>query len=178
MTRNTYKHGGLLALAVMAAASIAIGQQSANRMSPDHDFAAKAAQGGMAEVKLGHLAEQNAESPDVKAFGRRMVTDHTKAGDELKAIAGRNGITLPDQLDSKDQSTYDRLSKLKGSEFDKAYMKDMVSDHRSDVSEFRHESEHGTDPDLRAFAGKTLPMLEEHLKLAESTEGKVKGEKK
>ena len=176
MKRNDWV-AGLLALGLMGVASMAVAQESAHRMTADHNFAVKAAQGGMAEVKLGQLAEQNAESPDVKAFGRRMVTDHTKANDELKAIAGRKGITLPADIDAKDQSTYDRLSKLKGAEFDKAYMKDMVSDHKEDVSEFRHESEHGTDADIKAFAAKTLPTLEEHLHLAESTEGKLKGEK-
>lgn len=178
MNRNAQRFAGLLAVGLLGTVSLAVAQQGANRMkTADTTFADKAAQGGMAEVKLGQLAEQHAQSPDVKAFGQRMVTDHTKANDELKSIASRKGITLPSDLNAKDQATYDRLSKLNGAAFDKAYMQDMVTDHRTDVSEFRRESEHGTDADIKAFASKTLPTLEEHLKLAESTDAKVKSEK-
>jgi len=176
MNRNAQRFAGLLAVGVVGLVS-AIAQESAHRMTADTNFATKAAQGGMAEVKLGQLAEQHAQNADVKAFGQRMVTDHTKANDELKAIAGRKGITLPSDIDAKDQATYDRLSKLNGAAFDKAYMRDMVSDHRTDVAEFRRESEHGTDADIKGFAAKTLPTLEEHLKMAESTDAKVKNEK-
>jgi putative membrane protein len=168
-----------LGLFSMAPVSRAQSNQSANRMSAaDSTFAQKAAQGGMAEVKLGELAKDHASNQAVKTFGQRMVDDHTKANDELKSIAGKKGITLPSDLDSKDQATYDRLSKLNGAEFDRAYITDMVKDHRTDVSEFRRESEQGQDPDLKSFAGKTLPTLEEHLKLAESAERDVRSGKK
>jgi putative membrane protein len=103
-----------------------------------------------------------------------MVADHTKANDELKEIASKKGITLPTSMDAKSQATYDRLSKLSGAEFDRAYMRDMVADHKTDVNEFKQESERGTDPDLKAFAAKTLPTLQEHLQMAESTDAKVK----
>ncbi len=151
---------------------------SANRLTGDNNFATKAAQGGMAEVQLGNLAKEHASSSDVKNFGQQMVDDHTKANDELKSIAAKKNITLPTDLSAKDQATYDRLSKLNGAEFDRAYMKDMVSDHRTDVAEFQHEADHGTDPDLKSFAGKTLPTLQHHLQLAEKTERNVSSEKK
>src|SRR4051812_39822143 len=148
---------------------------SANRgMGSDHGFVTKAAQGGLAEVKLGTLATQKASSPDVKQFGQQMVDDHSKANDELKQLASSKGITLPTDTDASHQAKYDRLSKLSGADFDKAYMKEMVSDHRTDVYEFRRESEHGSDPDVKAWAGKTLPTLEHHLQMAESTDAKVK----
>jgi putative membrane protein len=150
---------------------------SANRMTIDNTFATNAAEGGMAEVQLGNLAKDHASSPDVKSFGQTMVDDHTKANDELKSIAAKKNITLPASLNAKDQATYDRLSKLNGAAFDKAYMRDMVSDHRTDVKEFQNEADHGADPDLKSFAGKTLPTLQHHLQLAEGTEEKVKGEK-
>jgi putative membrane protein len=173
---------GLLALAPVyaqssqAAAHDKSGEKnSANRMgTADQTFVTKAAQGGMAEVKLGTLATQKAASADVKAFGQQMVDDHSKANDELKQLASTKGITLPTDIDAKDQATYDRLSKLSGAEFDRAYMRDMVSDHRKDVSEFRHESQNGADSDVKAWAGKTLPTLEHHLQMAESTDAKVK----
>lgn len=147
----------------------------ANRLgSADNTFAMKACQGGMAEVQLGQLAKDHASSQAVKDFGERMVTDHTKANDELKSIAAKKGITLPTSVDAKDQATYDRLSKLNGAAFDRAYMADMVRDHRTDVSEFQRESQSGNDPDLKAFAGKTLPTLQEHLSMAEKTNTEVK----
>jgi putative membrane protein len=164
---------GLLALAPVYAQNSKA--NSANRMgSADQTFVTKAAHGGLAEVKLGTLATQKAANADVKAFGQQMVDDHSKANDELKQLASTKGITLPTDIDAKDQATYDRLSKLSGAEFDRAYMQHMVADHRTDVAEFRHESQRGEDSDVKAWAGKTLPTLEHHLQMAESTDAKVK----
>jgi putative membrane protein len=148
---------------------------AANRMTADSNFATKAAQGGMAEVQLGNLAKDHAASDDVKKFGQMMVDDHTKANDELKSIAAKKNITLPTSINAKQQAMYDRLSKLNGAEFDKAYMKDMVTDHREDVTEFKKESTSGTDTDLKSFATNTLPTLEKHLQEAERVDGLVKG---
>ncbi len=148
---------------------------AANRlMGADSTFVIKAAQGGMAEVQLGKLAVDKASSEDVKKFGQTMIDDHSKANDELKQIAAAKGINLPDSLDSKHQATYDRLSKLSGAAFDQAYMKDMVADHKADVAEFRKESTKATDPEVKAFAAKTLPTLEHHLELAQTTEASVR----
>ncbi|HWB82609.1 MAG TPA: DUF4142 domain-containing protein [Bryobacteraceae bacterium] len=148
---------------------------TANRLtSPDSSWAMKAAQGGMAEVKLGRLAQDNASSQAVKDFGQKMVDDHSKANDELKQVASSKGIALPSSISAKDQATYDRLSKLKGSAFDRAYMTQMVKDHRTDIAEFKREASHGSDADLKSFAQKTEPTLEQHLQLAEKTEAQVK----
>jgi putative membrane protein len=141
---------------------------SSQLSAADQTFVKKAAQGGMAEVELGKLATQKASSEDVKKFGQRMVDDHTKANDQLKQIAGDKGVTLPTDLNSKDQAMKDRLSKLDGEKFDQAYMKNMVRDHTKDVSEFRKESTSGKDNDLKSFASQTLPTLEDHLKEAKS----------
>jgi putative membrane protein len=163
------------ALAVLSVGAVMFAQESANRLSnPDSAFAMKAAQGGMAEVQLGQLATQNASNPDVKAFGQRMIDDHTKANERLKAIAGQKGFTLPANVDAKDQATYDRLSKLRGLEFDRAYASDMVKDHREDIAEFEKEANGGNDPDLKRFAADTLPTLREHLSLAEKADAKVR----
>jgi putative membrane protein len=171
-----------LSMLAMGAAALgfalapALSAQSANRLATaDNTFVTKAAQGGMAEVELGNLAKTNASNDDVKSFGDQMVTDHGKANDELKSIAAKKGITLPTSLDSKHQAEVNRLSKLKGADFDREYMKLMVADHRMDVSEFRKEADHGSDPDIKAFAAKTLPTLQNHLQMAESTDAKVKG---
>lgn len=143
-------------------------------MTADSNFATKAAEGGLAEVEMGRLAVQKAQDPRVKQFGQKMIDDHTKAGDELKAIAARKNMILPTTMTAKDQATYDRLSKLSGAEFDKAYMSDMVKDHKTDVSEFQKEADHGSDPDLKVFAGKTLTTLQGHLQMAENIDSKVK----
>ena len=173
-----------LSMLAMGAAALgfalapAISAQNANRMAAaDNTFATKAAEGGMAEVQLGKLAQTNASSSDVKSFGDRMVTDHTKAADELMNLAGKRGITLPSTPNAKQQAEYNRLAKLHGADFDREYMKLMISDHRTDVNEFKREADHGSDPDMKAYAAKTLPVLQEHLQLAESTDAKVKNEK-
>jgi putative membrane protein len=143
--------------------------------APDRAFAKEAAVGGMAEVEFGTLAKDKASNADVKQFGDRMVTDHGKANDELKQWAQKKNITLPTELDAKHKATKDRLSKLSGDTFDRAYMREMVSDHVKDVSAFKRESTSAHDPDLKAWAAKTLPTLEEHLKMARETQKKVAG---
>jgi len=132
----------------------------------DADFVKAAAEGGLAEVKLGQLAEDKAATQAIKDFGKRMTTDHTKADDALQAIATKENITLPAQLDSKDQAVYDRLSKLSGKAFDRAYARDMVRDHMADVAEFHREANNGKDSSVKSFASTTLPTLEDHLKQA------------
>src|SRR5437899_6655685 len=139
MTQRTKIWLGTMTFAVTA--TIASAQNTANRMgSPDNTWMTKAAQGGMAEVELGKLAQTQGSSDAVKQFGQRMVDDHTKANEELTRIAADKGITLPSGLDAKNQATKDRLSKLSGKDFDRAYMEDMVKDHRGDVAEFKKEA--------------------------------------
>lgn len=148
---------------------------SGNLSSADKKFVMEAAQGGMAEVKLGQLATQKASSDQVKQFGQKMIDDHTKANDELKSLAERKGITLPTDMDSKDQSRYDRLNKLSGAEFDRAYMREMERDHGKDVAEFKRESQRGSDPELKDWASKTLSTLQEHDRMAHDTMAAVSG---
>ncbi len=148
-------------------------KSASNVSAADHTFVKKAAEGGLAEVELGNLAKDKASSADVKQFGDRMATDHGKADDQLKDWAKKENVTLPTQLSAKDKATRDRLSKLSGDAFDKAYMQEMVKDHRKDVAEFQKESKAAHDPDLKAWAGQTLPTLQDHLKMAQDTAGKV-----
>jgi putative membrane protein len=132
----------------------------------DSQFAKQAAQSDLAEVKLGQLAEQKGTDSTVKDFGKRMVTDHSNAQDQLKTAAAKDNITLPTTLSAKDQATYDQLSKLSGTQFDKAYAQDMVKDHTMDISQFQHEANDGKDASIKSFASDTLPTLQEHLRLA------------
>ena len=143
----------------------------------DKTFVQKAAVGGLAEVEMGKLAQQKGSSDQVKQFGSRMVEDHSKANDELKQIASSKGMTLPTDLDAKHKSKMDKMQKLSGAQFDRAYMDDMVADHKEDVADFKKQASSGKDSDLKAFAAKTLPTLQDHLKMAQSTDAAVKGTK-
>jgi putative membrane protein len=140
----------------------------------DQEFMNKAAQGGMAEVMLGQTASSKGTSPDVKNFGNRMVSDHGKAGDELKQLAQTKGVTLPTDVDDESKKMADKLSKLSGKDFDKEYINGMVEDHEKDVKEFEKASKDAKDPDLKAWATKTLPTLQDHLKMAKDTKAKLK----
>ena len=170
---------GTVALAMAGSPAFAQKKQTktsapaAAKQPSDQKFVMEAAKGGMAEVELSKLAQDKASSDQVKNFGKRMVDDHGKANDELQTLAKNKNITLPTDLDPKDKALKDRLSKLSGAAFDRAYMNAMLRDHRKDVNEFKMESTSGRDADVKAFASKTLPTLEDHLKLAQQTEKAV-----
>jgi putative membrane protein len=139
----------------------------------DKAFMSEAATGGMAEVELGRLAAQKAASADVKAFGQRMVRDHSKANGELKAVAAKKGVTLPTALTDEQKANKAKLEKLSGAAFDREYMAMMVEDHDKDVAAFQDKSTSANDADLRAFVSKTLPTLQEHQKLAHDIKGRM-----
>jgi putative membrane protein len=128
----------------------------------DKSFMMNAAKGGMMEVEMGKMAAQNGQSADVKKFGNRMVTDHSKANNELMALAKEEGVSLPGAKSP---------GKWKS---DKDYMAMMVKDHQTDLAEFQKEAQSGTDPDVKAFAAKGAKMVSTHLKLAQETQGKLK----
>jgi putative membrane protein len=153
--------------------TVILGMAAAPAFAADDAFVMKVAKGGMAEVELGKLAAEKASSDAVKRFGQRMVDDHGKANDELKALAQGKNIALPSEIGPDEKALHNRLMKLSGPTFDQAYMKAMVNDHVKDVNEFRMESKSGKDPDVKAWAAKTLPTLEEHLKMARETNGAV-----
>ncbi len=98
--------------------------------------------------------------------------------DELKDVAGKKGVTLPSAVDAAHKAKMDKMSKLTGDAFDRVYMADMLKDHQKDVAEFRKESKFGKDADIQGFATKTLPTLEEHLKMAHDIQAKVSGKAK
>jgi len=173
MSKIYFLTRSVLALAGASLAGAALAQGAAVPAA-DRAFAEKAAAGGAAEVEGGKVAEQRAANDKVKQFGARMAQDHAKANDELKQIASGKGLQLPSAPDAQHQHEMARMQKLSGAAFDQAYMDHMVKDHKKDVAEFRKQASAGKDPDLKAFAAKTLPTLEEHLKLAEATNAEVK----
>jgi putative membrane protein len=132
----------------------------------DKEFIQAAAKGGMMEVEMGKMGQKQAKSADVKKFATLMVTDHTKANNQLKALAKKKGVTL--------EAEAPKMDKMDDASFDKNYMADMVKDHEKDVAEFEKEAKDGSDADVKAWANKTLPTLKKHLELAKETQGKLK----
>ena len=131
--------------------------------SDDRTFVRDAAIGGMTEVELGKLAQEKGSSEGVKKFAQRMIDDHGKANEELRKVAVSKSITVPDSMDAKHKARVDKLNKLSGPAFDKAYIKDQLKDHEQDVKEFQKEAQSGSDPAIKDFASKTLPTLQSHL---------------
>jgi len=136
--------------------------KSSSVSAKDKTFMKKAARGGMMDVAMGRLAEQKAQSEDVKSFGKRMVTDHSKANDELKKIAAQKNVKLPAKEPTVSWSS------------DKAYMDMMVKDHEKDLAEFQEEAKSGSDADVKKFAEDTAKVVQEHLDLAKQTQSKLK----
>jgi putative membrane protein len=132
----------------------------------DQQFLKQAARAGTAEVKLGTMAKEQTVSPEVQQFGQRMVTDHTKANQELMALAQGKDISISTKMDEQHQETAEMLSKMQGSQFDREFVRHMVKDHEKAVQLFATAAQESQDGDIKAFAAKTLPTLEEHLQLA------------
>ncbi len=143
------------------------GAAMSGEMMRDKMFLRRAAEGGIAEVQLGQLAEQKAESADVKAFGEKMVTDHTALNDSMKPVADSLGFRLPQRPNKKDQAEYEKLNGLSGSDFDKAYMTLMVKEHHIDLHLFKQEAAIATDPGLREAVEKGEVVIREHMHLAD-----------
>jgi putative membrane protein len=133
----------------------------------DSKFLMETARGGMAEVRLAQLAQQKASSEEVKQFARQLEQDHTKANEQLKAIAQERGVQLPTDL-GQHQKIVDMLNNQSGEAFDREFMKAQVKHHKKDISEFRKATNKSMDSDLRNFASSTLPTLESHLSKAQT----------
>lgn len=138
-------------------------RQAAALSSADRNFATAAALGGLAEVRLGELAQRKGASDHVKQFGAQMVQDHGKANEELKRVAIGKGLQLPTELDRKHADVQANLDKRSGAEFDREYIRVMLDAHKKDVALFERQARSGKDADLKAFAEKTLPTLRQHL---------------
>jgi putative membrane protein len=175
---NTYhsnaNSGSTLGNAANSVSNTMSNAASAVTGTSDTSFVNEAAIGGMAEVELGKLAASKSTNADVKKFGQMMVTDHTAANNELKALAAKKNWTLPTDIDSSHKSTMDDLKGRTGADFDKEYVEEMVDDHEKDVSAFEDKAKNATDPDLKAFAEKTLPVLRKHLDAIKAIQAKMK----
>jgi putative membrane protein len=139
--------------------------------SADRAFMKKAAEGGIAEVETGKLAEKQGEDQKIKSFGSKMVEDHSAANDKLLALAQSKDLKLPTKPGASEQEKMKKLKGLSGAAFDKEYATTMVKDHKEDIKEFEKAAKSAHDPDVKSFAESTLPTLQSHLMLAEALPG-------
>ena len=139
-----------------------------------NNFWTTAAQGGIAEVELGKIAQTKAANAEVKNFAKMMVEEHTKANNELKSLAAKRSINLPATMNSGNQSTLTELQNLVGEEFDREYVAAMVDNHEADVQLFESQAADDSDPDAKAFAAKTLPTLKKHLDMIKAIQAKMR----
>jgi putative membrane protein len=154
----------VMALATTNAAAAGSGEQQ---------FVTQAAIGGMAEVEMGKLAVDKASSPDVKKFAAQMISDHTKADEELEKLATGKSLKVPTALDTEHKRKLERLSKKTGADFDKSYIQDQVSGHKKMQQLLAAEATNGKDADLKMFAERTLPTVKQHYQMAKQIEAKV-----
>lgn len=129
----------------------------------DAKFAVTAANGGMVEVELGKLAQQKAQSAQVRNFGAMMVQDHSKANAALMELAKSKKIALPDSINADEQKLKTDLAAKSGADFDKAYVQAMLDDHEKDIKEFEQARKIVKYPEMSAFIDQTLPVLKMHL---------------
>jgi putative membrane protein len=142
------------------------GMQASGQASPlDRMFVAKAMQGGKAEVELGQLTLQKSQNEQVKQFAQRMIDDHTKLNDQMKPVAQQLGVTVPNQVSKKDKQTMAKLQALSGPAYDQAYIKDMVKDHKQDLSDFQMEASSGQDQTVKDAATQGSQVIAQHLQM-------------
>jgi putative membrane protein len=142
--------------------------QTNGEASPtDRLFVKNALQGGIAEVQLGQLTLQKSNNDQVKQFAQKMIDDHTKLGDQMKPVAQQVGVTVPTQPSKKDKQTMAKLQALSGAAYDQAYIKDMVKDHKQDLSEFQLEASSGQDAAVKDAATQGSQVISQHLQLAQ-----------
>lgn len=139
----------------------------------DDAFVKKAIQGGLAEVKMGELAQQRAQSPEVKDFAQHLVSEHQQANTELQQLAQSKNIKVETEIAGKHKQTMSRLEKVKPEEFDKKFMDTVVNEHKDDIKEFKKQADKGKDAEIKSWAQKTLPALEKHLQMAQQIQQQV-----
>jgi putative membrane protein len=161
------------ASSVLANADSAANTDNLNRTAiVQSNFWERAAQGGMAEAAMSNLALSKSQNTDVKNFAQMMLADHTKANNELKALAAKKKVTLPTQMGTH-QSKLEDLNRFAGADFDREYVEAMIDDHKDDVELFKNEAENSKDTGLKDFAAKTLPTLQTHLRAIREIQSKM-----
>ncbi len=130
-------------------------------------FIKKAADGGMTEVELGKVAAEKGGSDEVKDFGNQMVKDHTQINDNLKAVAAKMNVTVPTEVSAKHKALMEKMSGMSGAAFDKAYVREMVKDHKKDIAEFNEADKMAKNSDLKSFIEDSMATMKGHLEKIE-----------
>jgi putative membrane protein len=142
---------------------------------PDRNFARTTAAGGVSEVELGRLAEHEGHNPAVREFGQRMVSDHSKANTRLSELARAANVLLPDGPDAEHRTMQEQLGKLHGAAFDHAYIQGQIIDHQQTAQLLEYEIGSGQDPQLKSFASDVLPIVMQHLEMAQNINAHLTG---
>jgi putative membrane protein len=142
-------------------------------MDDDAEMAVDYADGGMLEVKLGELAQTNGSAAAVKDFGMMMTKDHGMSNSEFEKIAEKHNISLPTVLSEDSQKLYDKLSGMRGADFDKEYIKEMVTAHEKTLENLKEQAEEGKNMDLKTFANSKIATVEKHLMEAKALKDKM-----
>jgi putative membrane protein len=171
------KNCSLIAIVVMVltiGSTLAAQQSSSDQNMPtDKAFITKAAEINLGEVELGRMAEQKGNNQAVKDFGQRMIEDHTNAESQLQQLAKQEGVMLPGQPGAAAVSLHQQLSSVSGAQFDAMYIDHMLAGHKGAITVFENEIEHGQNPAIRAFAESVLPVIQDHVRIAEDVAGKM-----
>ena len=136
------------------------------KVVPDSRFMMYAARDGIFHVEAGKLAAERASSEGVKKFGQHAIEHHTQINEELAKLASAKGVPLPGKMSKEQREALDKVAKLSGPDFDKAYLEMEIKDHSKDLSAFQKEAKDGKDPDVKAWAAKTVAAIEEYLEMA------------
>jgi putative membrane protein len=165
----------IAALAVPPAMAQATEGNSSTASRADSKFIEQVARDDQAEVDLAQLAQQKTQNPEVKALARRLAADHSKSNQQLMQIAQQDGVQPPARPDKSESKKRAKLEKLNGQAFDQAFVKDVVQDHEKDIKYFRKEQNSFKDPQLKSFAQQTLPVLQDHLQMAQQVQQAASG---
>jgi len=163
-----------MAVCVVCVTWTAARDDKAGTADTDATFVYKASAGGLAEVNLGRVAAKQAASADVKKFAQMMVDDHTKANEELLALANKLKLKAAPRMDAEHEKLNQQLLKLTAVSFDKEYMTGQVKDHEETVALFEKQAKNGSNDELKKWADKKLPTLREHLEMARKVQSKLK----
>ena len=180
MAQTSRLRGALAAAALLAAAACSSPSGLSDTSGPaaslsatDRTFISQAAYGSLGEVALGEIATEQAGSPAVRNFGQMMVQEHTRMNEELIAIAAEQGVTPPSAPDPGRQAVGAQLGQLEGAAFDRQYIQQQLADHETTLTLFEGQADSGQDPELRAFARKYAPVVEEHIAMLRELQTQV-----
>jgi len=165
------------ALLVLNCLGLAVAREDDNPAKgalSDEQFVQKASASDLAEVNLGNLAAKQASSEAVRKFAKHMVEDHTKSSREMLKLANNTKFTVASTMDAEHERLFRKLSSMRGAAFDREYMAGQVKDHKVAVSLYERATKNVKNEDLKKFAGKTLPVIRKHLKMAQQTHKNLK----